>query len=173
MNLINYSKLKAAYANEEDISETILRLEQFDGYHLLRDAEEGAFEKKYPDIKSKQYKKWMNLCDGGYLFDTTLLSLNKDEESDWFDTLEDNNTEESYEYYNLPQGYFIIAIRSYGDPICLSNEDEKVYLWNLEEGEFTEIWDCFEDFLGDETDGALELISNGDIEPIPLKFTEE
>ena len=87
-----------------------------------------------------------------------------------FASFDENNSEENYKTLGLPEGYYIIGLRSYGDPICVSKDNDKVYLWNVEEQDFDTIWDSFNDFLGDETDASIEMISDGSLEPIPYKL---
>ena len=177
MGFFDYVKAVRKFRDQEDVLETIRRMKQFDGFHLLRNSSlrTGARAGEMLPRANSQYIAWMTVCGGGYLFDTTLLSV-EEEDPDLglsFDTLADYNTPEARRELALPEGYFVIAVRNYGDPICLSAEDDRVYLWNMEEGEFETIWDCFYDFLGDETDTAIEIIGNGDMEPVPIKFQDE
>lgn len=176
MGYFNYSKATSKFKNNELVLETIKRLKDFDEFHCLRDSNlliAGNIS-KIVNKAPEEYIKWMSVCNGGLLFDTTLLSIDGQDTQIGaeFSTLEEYNTSLRIQGFMLPSGYSVIAIRSYGDPICISKADERIYLWDCEQEEFTDIWDTFYDFLADEVDTALELIANEDLEPIPLKVKE-
>lgn len=179
MAILSLEYLRRLAAEYELLACALKRLEDTQMYHLLRSSSISNGSKisnmlsgMSPENK-RQYVKWMSVCDGGLLYETTLLSLNAyDPQLDMdFDDLESNNTLQAYRELSLPEkGYFVIGMRSYGDPICLGMNDGKVYLYNLEEDDFTEIWDTFFDFLADETDEYMELLADGELDPIPLKL---
>ena len=177
MAVFDYNRAWQKYKEVPMMLETIKRLQDFDIFHYLRGSNLLLAEKASQLLPhhNQEYIAWMTVCDGGLLFDTTLLSVQAyDSDLDIsFSSLEEYNTQEAHQEFALPQGYFCIAIRSYGDPICLSDHDSKVYLWDCEQEAFDTIWDSFEDFLADETDTAIELIGNGDLEPIPVKMNGE
>ena len=177
MSVMSYKRAKTRYKDDPDMLETIRRMEQFDIFHLLRNGNMATGQKVRSLAKHipAQMSDWYSICDGGLLFDTSLLSLEThDKELDVdFDTFSDYNTPEMVQMMGLPEGFFIIAIRSYGDPICISAEDDRVYLWDREEAEFDTIWESFNDFLGDETDTAIDMIAEDSLNPIPLKLEEE
>lgn len=174
MAFFDYGKAANKYRNDELMMETLKRLRSFDEYHCLRNSNllvGGRVGEKLPRA-NQQYIGWMTVCNGGLLFDTTLLSETAmDRELDIeFSSLEEYNNEEIYGEMELPEGYYIIGIRSYGDPICLSSKDDQVYLWDCEENDFTTVWKDFYNFLADEVDTAIDLIANDDLDPIPLKM---
>lgn len=177
MGLMNYEKVKRKFHDSDFVLEIVRRLEAFDTFHCLRDSTL-LLASKGTELFSgmaKAYVRWLTVCNGGLLFDTTLLSVTAFDEALGFEfsTLREYNTPETYRDYGLPEGYFIVALRSYGDPICLSQADSRVYLWDSEEGMFSTIWETFFDFLADEVDTALELIAHEDLEPIPFKVAGE
>ena len=174
MGLFNYTKAKNKYRNNDDMLETIRRLKDFDEFHCLRDSNllvADSVSSMIP-FPNKEFIGWMTICDGGLLFDTTLLSVQEfDNKLNLeFSTFSQYNEKQSYEEFGLPAGYYIIGIRSYGDPICISSENSKIYLWDCEQGEFTTIWENFYDFVGDEVDSAIDLLKTKDLSPIPLKI---
>jgi len=177
MGFFDYAKAANKYKGNELMLETIKRLMSFDEYHCLRNSSLLIGKKAAEAVPKavEQYIGWMTVCNGGLLFDTTLLSVTElDKELDIeFSTLEEYNNAETYGEMELPEGYFIIGMRSYGDPICLSAADDRVYLWDCEEGDFTTIWNDFINFLADEVDTAIDLIANDDLDPIPLKMDGE
>lgn len=176
MGFFNYAKATSKFKNNEYVLQTIRRLKDFDEFHCLRDSNlllAGSIN-QIIEKAPEEYIKWMSVCNGGMLFDTTLLSIDKRDKQIGieFSSLEEYNNFRSVQKFMIPEGYSVIAIRSYGDPICVSKKNGKIYLWDCEQGDFTDIWDTFYDFLADEVDTALELIANKDLEPIPFKVNE-
>ena len=179
MGFFNYVKAASKFKDNEYVLETIKRLKDFDEFHCLRDSSlllAGRINQiigKAPE----EYIKWMSVCNGGMLFDTTLLSIDSQDAQLGieFSSLEEYNDFSGMQEFMLPSGYSVIAIRGYWDPICISKTDARIYLWDCEQGDFTDIWDTFYDFLADEVDTALELIANKDLEPMhmPLKSVME
>lgn len=173
MNKLNYVEMKNVFSNNERMLENINRLEKFENFHLLIEGSDSVSSdvcNKYK-INSEEYKDWLTVCDGGYLFDTLLLpskeySINDVEFLDTISVINENSEENGY---NIPSEYLIIGIKSYGDLICVSSKDNKVYLWSLEEQDFNVIWDSFTDFMIDEIDTAIELIKEDSLEPFPCK----
>lgn len=177
MGFFNYQQATELYKNDSFMIEIINSLEKVDQYHLLRN-------RKYVDLRNLEnllpfitndYRKWISLCDGGLLFSTTLLSTTEyDEELEIsFATIQEINTDENLKYFGLPKGYMVIALLNYGDPICLSEKDSKVYLWDNIEKTFSVVWDTFSDFLADEYNTAVQMIEDDALEAIPLKILEE
>ena len=176
MGFFNYVKASSRFKNNEYVLETIRRLKDFDEFHCLRDSNLllAANINQIVGKAPEEYIKWMSVCNGGLLFDTTLLSIDCQDPQIGvdFSSLGEYNTSSAIQAFMLPSDYSVIAIRSYGDPICISKADDRIYLWDCEQRDFTDIWDTFYDFLADEVDTALELIANEDLEPIPLKVNE-
>lgn len=175
MGFLNINKLYNKY-NEEPMLGNVKRLDNFDDYQCLLSGSVSSSIKvkelfgRLPD----EYLEWCKVCDGGLLFDTTLLStkthdskLNLD-----FDSLFDINTDEFYEERGIPKEYGIIAIRSYGDLICISKEsdDQRIFLWGIDEASFTEAWDSFTDWITEEIDDGVSLIAEGVLEPLAIKI---
>lgn len=177
MSLLNYESALRRFDGQELMCEAIAKMQQFDLFTCLRGANllEGSAVAKWLPHGVPQYLRWCGVCGGGLLFDTTLLCWTEhDAELDLdFDTLQEHNTPQALAEYGLPAGYTVIAVRSYGDPICLSHTDEQVYLWNCEDGAFETVWASFADFVADETDTAIELIAEGALAPIPFKLAED
>ena len=158
------------------MKENVERLELFNVFHCLRSSLLSSNIKAQGELGNipVDLTKWMELCDGGLLFDTVMLSIKGyDEELDLdFDTFDEYNTAEVKAQMFLPDGYSVFAVRSYGDPICFNSleNDGKIYLWDIEECVFAEIWDSFEDWLTDEIDSAIQLIGEGVLEPLEIKL---
>ncbi len=178
MSFMNLESAAAEYGSEP-MKGNVERLTDFDLYHcLLQGSMHTAIQtlRRYPGLPA-DYLKWLKYCDGGLLFDTVLLSSKgHDDDLDLdFDTYEDMNSEEAKTGFALPEGYFVFAMRSYGDPICFNQKekDGKVYLWDIDEQEFTDIWDSFADWLTEEIDDSVRLIADEALEPLEIKLGGE
>ena len=175
MGFVNLEALKSAY-NTEPMVGNVERLIDFDMFHCLRAGSPETARRlgeKYPCFP-KEYLKWLEICDGGLLFDTSMMCTEEhDDELDLdFDTYDELNSEDALSDYDLPEGYVVFALLSFGAPVCFSvdKEDEKVYLWDPEEGEFTDIWDNFTYWLTEEIDSAVSMIADGDLDPLEVKL---
>ncbi len=175
MGLIKYDLAKNIYKDDAFMSEIIERFADMDEYHLLRDTGNvNLVKEKLPGL-SLEYQKWLSVCDGGLLFSTTLLGTKEyDEELDlYFSTIQEFQARDKRLFFQLPHGYIIIALLNYGDPVCLSEYDSRVYLWDTQEEEFSTVWDSFADFLADEYNIAVKMLNEDALEPVPLKVMEE
>lgn len=178
MGFMDYEKAQKVYV-VEPMMESVKRLIDFDVFHCLLSGGVNAalkVQEKYGRVPV-QLLEWLKLCDGGLLFDTVMLSTKEfDKELGLeFDTYDELNSRGVVEGYNLPKGYVIFAMRSYGDPICFSikEDDDRIYLWNCEENRFDDIWDSFEDWLAEEIDDAIRLIADNVLQPLSIKLGGE
>lgn len=174
MGFLNYVQARKTYKDNQIMSLVIDALEDMDRYHLLRSPSAISIPFKLPDT-AEEFKTWLSVCDGGLLFSTTLLGFDDyDEELDIsFSTLQEWNTKQKRELLGLPEGYFVIALLNYGDPICLSSSDSKIYLWDTSDMAFTTVWDSFADFLADEYNTAIQMVEDEALEPVPMKMEEQ
>lgn len=174
MSLLNVDKL-SGYYTDEPMKGNAERLHDFDDYHCLLAGSLGTalkIQDAYPSFP-ESYLKWIKICNGGLLFDTVMLTTKEHDDSldADFDTFDDYNSEQAKEEMSLPKGYVVFAVRSYGDPICFSEnkEDAKVYLWDSENNEFSDIWDSFEDWITEEIDDGIKLIAEDVLLPLEIK----
>lgn len=175
MGFVDYRKLEKRYT-DGFMKDNVENLVEFDAFHCLLAGSMGrvlAAQKILGNVPT-QFLDWVKICDGGLLFDTVLLTTKEhdDELGLDFDTYEELNTDEVKRNFGLPEGYAVVAYRSYGDPICFNvmENDEKVYLWNVEKGEFDDIWNSFTDWITEEIDDAIDLIADGSLEPLGIKI---
>jgi len=173
MAYFDYDIAKRCYKGESFMLQIIDCLNEYDSYHLLRGSTPNM--KRPISISNKEYMRWLSVCDGGLLFSTTLLSTSEyDGQLDLpFSTLQDYNSPMQKKIYSLPEGYTVIAILNYGDPICVSDFDSKIYLWDTQNNIFSTIWDSFADFLADEYNTAAQMIEEDVLKPVPMKIAEE
>lgn len=175
MSFLNLEKALSKYG-EEPMKGNAQRLQTFDIYHCLLSGSLSVAMKAQDTLGyiPAAFIEWMKLCNGGLLFDTVMLSTKEhDDALDLdFDTFEELNSQEVIDGFALPEGYAVFAMRSYGDPICfnVTAKDGKVYLWDCEAGEFTDIWDSFEDWITEEIDDAVKLIAEDLLEPLEIKL---
>ena len=174
MGFFNYVQAKRTYRDNKIMSLVIDGLEDMDQYNLLRRSSASSSTFELPDT-AEEFKTWLSVCDGGLLFSTTLLGLDEyDEELEIsFSTLWEWNTKQKHELFGLPKDYLVVALLNYGDPICLSSSDSKIYLWDTLEMAITTIWDSFADFLADEYNTAIQMLEDGALEPVPMKMEEQ
>ena len=175
MSFMNLEKATAKY-EAEPMKGNISRLVDFDIYHCLLAGSLSTsikLQEKYPNLPV-EYLDWVKVCDGGLLFDTVMLSTKgHDDKLDLdFDTFDNINSVEAKVHFDLPDGFVIFALRSYGDPICFNcnKKDGKVYLWDIENKEFSDIWDSFADWITEEIDNAVQLIAEDALKPLNIKF---
>lgn len=175
MGFFDYAQARKAYENNRLMCSIIDGLEEMDQYHLLRGPSKGKSSVcNLPDT-AKEYKAWLSICDGGLLFSTTLLGLDEYEEEMnlSFSTLQEWNSRKKSDLLGLPEGYLIIALLNYGDPVCLSLLDSRIYLWDTMEMDFTTIWESFADFLADEYNTAVQMVEDNALKPVPLKMEKQ
>lgn len=178
MSFADLEKMAAKFASEP-MKGNVERLIDFDLYHCLLAGSLGVsikLQEKYACFPAG-YLAWLKVCDGGLLFDTVMLSTVGHDaalELD-FDTYDDFNSPEAAAGFALPEGFVVFAMRGYGDPICFdaNTKDGKVYLWDVENKEFSDIWDTFEDWLTEEIDDAVRLIAEDILEPLNIKLGGE
>lgn len=174
MGFFDYAQARKIYRNDKIMTQVIDGLEDMDQYHLLRSSSVNKAPFNLPDT-AEEIKTWLAVCDGGLLFSTTLLGCDDyDEELEIsFSALQEWNTKQKHELLGLPNGYLIIAILNYGDPICISPSDSRIYLWDMSEMAFTTVWESFTDFLADEYNTAIQMVEDDALEPVPLKTEEQ
>lgn len=174
MSFFDYARARNKYRNNKIMVQVIDGLEDMDQYHLLRSTSVNKPPFSLPNT-AEEIKKWLDVCDGGLLFSTTLLGYDDyDKELEIsFSTLQEWNTKQKHELLGLPDGYLIIAILNYGDPICISPSDSRIYLWDMSEMAFTTVWESFTDFLADEYNTAVQMVEDDALEPVPMKTEEQ
>lgn len=175
MGFVDLDKLAKKYTDGQ-MKENVDDLIEFDPYHCLLSGNIISSSKvqKLLGTLPDQFVQWLNICDGGMLFCTVMLSSKGyDSELDLeFETYEEANSQEAKDYFGLPKGFAVFAIKNYGDPLCFNvkENDGKVYHWNVDEKDFDEIWDSFEDWMTEEIVDALDLIAEDVLDPLGIKI---
>lgn len=177
MSFVNLEALKAKYTTGY-MKDNVENLIDFDVFHCLLSGSREAAVAAQNSLGAvpAAFMEWVELCDGGMLFDTVLATTNAyDAELDLeFDTYDELNTDEMKDYFSLPEGFAVFGVRSYGDPLCFNvkDNDGKVYLWNVEKEDFDDIWDTFTDWMTEEIDDAVGLIAEDVLDPFILKLED-
>ncbi len=161
----------------EDACEKLCR---FDMYHLLFRPSMSASLRTAERFVSApaDYLKWSRLCGGGSLQICEMLG----EKGVDPDTGLAYETYDEYEAQSreagLPPEYRVFAVANFGDYFCFRNSadgalDSCVYQWGLDEGEVVLIWDSFSDWLSEQVDTWVEMIADGELDPIEFKLEDQ
>ena len=156
--------------------ENIAKLRYFDPFHCLLEGNEkrlNAVKKKVSGLPP-DFLKWLNACDGGMLFDTTLLSTKP--------YIEELGLHlGAYSFYikpevrnslNLSNDWFVFAVAIHSDIYFfdLAKSDNKVYQWDIEDKKTYTHWDSFEDWISDQINEAISLIAIEKLMPYSIKL---
>jgi len=158
------------------MSENIQAIKEFDIFHcLLAGSIEraNAVKQRVPDLP-KDFLQWLEVCDGGVLFDTTMLTTKSyDAELDLdFETYGDYYDPDLRKDINIPDEWFIFAVAIHSDVFFfdMNKKDGQIYQWDVEEQTIYAEWASFEDWLTDQIHEAIELIADEKIKPLGVKL---
>ena len=175
MAFVSYELLAQAYPVGR-MKENVRRLKDYDAFHCLLagGAERAAAVKKRVAGLPESFLAWLDVCDGGMLFDTAMLTTKShDAELDLdFETYGDYHNPELRGGLNLPKDWFVFAVAVHSDVFFfdMGKKDDKVYQWDVEENTIYEEWDNFEGWLTDQVSEALGLIADDKISPMGIKL---
>ena len=165
MPFVDYQLLSSKYSTE-DMSENIQLLKEFDLFHCLlagSPGRAGAVKKRVPNLPN-DFLNWLEVCDGGLLFDTIMLTTKShDAELDLdFYTYGNFFNAELRQSINISNDWFVFAIAIHDDVFFfdMEKQDGQVYQWDVEENTIYAYWDTFEDWLSDQIHEAIELIAD-------------
>ena len=174
MVFVNYELLEQAYPAGR-MKKNVRRLKDHGFFHqcllAASTARAPAVKKRAADLPA-DYLKWLEVCDGAVLLDTSLLTT----ESDFikFDYLplstygnyyNAEHNAESRKDRGIPKDWFIFAVGTYSyfDDVFffdMEKKDGHVYQWDGDEGNIRAIWFTFEDWLTDQINEDIEFIAN-------------
>ena len=175
MAFVNYELLTQLYPSGQ-MEKNVRLLKDHDIFHCLLagNTERAAAVKKHVAGLPEDFLKWLEVCDGGLLFDTAMLTTkSRDRELNlFFDTYGNYYDLELREGLNLSKDWFVFAVAVHSDVFFFDEGKryEKVYQWDIEENTIYEEWDCFEDWLTCQINEALGLIANNKILPMGIKL---
>jgi hypothetical protein len=158
------------------MKENVRRLKDYDLFHcLLAGSAERAdgVKKRVPDLPD-DFLIWLDVCDGGMLFDTAMLTTKPhDVELDLsFETYGQYHTGEHRKERGLSDGWFVFAVAVHSDLFFfdMNKKDGQVYQWDIEERKIYAVWPTFEDWLTDQINEAVKLIADEQLEPLDIKL---
>jgi hypothetical protein len=175
MPFIDYNSLKNKYPGGQ-MSENIRRLKQFDVFHCLLNgsSERANAVKKRVSGLPADFLKWLEVCDGGMLFDTSMLTTKgHDTELDLpFETYASYHNSELRKEKGISENWFVFAVAVHSDVFFfdMNKKDGKVYQWDIEEQKIYATWPAFEDWLTDQINEALSLIAEEQLDPLDIKL---
>jgi hypothetical protein len=175
MAFINYELLTKAYPTGR-MKENVRLLKDFDTFHCLLagNAEHAKTVKMRLSGFPKDFLKWLDVCDGGMLFDTAMLTLEShDAELNLpFETYSNYCNAELRKGKSIADDWFVFAVAVHSDVFFfdMSRRDGKVYQWDIEEHKIYAYWHTFEDWLGDQIHEAIGLIADGLLYPMVIKM---
>jgi hypothetical protein len=175
MLFVDYKLLSNKYQDGQ-MAESIQILEEFDVFHCLLAGSSdvaNAAKKRIPDLPD-DFFAWLEVCDGGLLFDTHMLTSKKrkDELGAEFYTFKDFANDELRQEFNLSSDWFVFAVAVHSDVFFFdtSKKDGKVYQWDVEEDVLYMEWNSFADWLSDQIHEAVEEIANENLMPLSIKM---
>jgi len=175
MGFINYELLTQAYPSGR-MKENVQRLKDFDAFHCLLagNSERAAAVKKRVAGLPDDFLKWLEICDGGMLFETAMLTTKShDAELDLpFETYGDYYDADLRKDKDISDNWFIFASAIHSDLFFFDMEkkDGQVYQWDVEEYNIYAIWPTFEDWLTDQINEVIDLIADEKLEPLDIKL---
>ena len=163
-----------AIKNCPDLSLRIIlkKLSMYDDYIRLSEANDSTYNDllKLTPFVPQQLKYLYKLYNGGYLFDTVLLSTED------FDAATGNRllnikqiNSRCHSDCDLPKNYIAFAVSSFGDLYCFDTAgSSEIIQWSIIEHKAVYRWSSFYIWLNNDITTAIELID----EQIILPFVE-
>ena len=175
MPFVNYELFTQAYPSG-NMKENIQLLKDFDVFHCLLagSSDRAAAVMKRIAYLPEDFLKWLNICDGGILFDTAMLTTKPhDKELDLdFYTYGNFYKAELRQSINASNDWFIFAFAVHDDVFFfdMKKKDGQVYQWDVEEKRIYAFWATFEDWLSDQIHEAIGLVADGLLYPVAVKM---
>ena len=175
MPFVDYKLLQEKYPVGH-MSKNIQLLMDFDAFHCLvaGSSDRCSAVKKRVNNLPEDFLKWLNVCDGGMLFDTTMLTTKMHDNTLDLDFFTYGNffNEELRQSINFPKNWFIFAFAIHEDLFFfdIEKEDGYVYQWDVEEKTIYAFWNRFEDWLSDQIHEAIGVIADESLYPMSIKM---
>lgn len=175
MSFINYEILAKTY-HAGRMKRNMQLLKEMDVFHCLLagNSKRVLAVKKRVENLPDDFLKWLEVCDGGMLFDTVILTTKSHDDElnlDFF-TYGDLADIELRKGMNFPDDWFVFAIAVHSDVFFfdMKKKDGQVYQWDVEERKIYAFWHNFEDWLSDQIHEATELIAEEILYPMSIKM---
>jgi hypothetical protein len=175
MPFVNYETLSTKYPADV-MSSNIQALKEFDLFHCLLaggTSRANAVKKRVPDLP-EDFLDWLEVCDGGMLFDTTMLTTKvHDAELDLdFETYNAYYNADLRKDLEISDDWFVFAVAVHADVFFfdMAKKDGCVYQWDVEERKIYAEWSNFAEWLASQINEAIGLIADEKIEPLGVKL---
>jgi len=175
MAFVKHDLLEQQYT-DAGMSENVRKLKTFDVFHCLLAGgidRAAAVKKRVPNLP-QEFMKWLEVCDGGMLFDTAILCTKAhDAELDLdFETYSIYTNEDMRKEKNLADGWFVFAVAIHGDVFFYdtNKSDGQVHQWDVEENKIYASWSTFDEWLTYIISEAVALIADEELEPLDIKL---
>lgn len=175
MPFIDYNALSNKFSATR-MRENVRRLKDYDIFHCLLAGSidrANAVKQRVADLP-KDFLNWLEVCDGGMLFDTAMLATKaQDPKLDLeFETFADYCNVELRKSKNISDDWFVFAVAVHSDVFFfdMKKKDGHVYQWDVEEHKIYASWATFEDWLTDQINEAIELIADEKLDPLDIKL---
>ena len=175
MPFVDYKLLQNKYPSGR-MKENVRLLKKFDVFHCLLagSTEKAAAVKKRVSGLSEDFLKWLEVCDGGMLFDTTMLTTKTHDaglDLD-FETYASYCKSELRKDKNILDEWFVFAVAVHSDVFFfdMNKKDAQVYQWDIEEQKIYKSWSSFEDWLSDQISETVGLIAEEQLMPMGVKM---
>lgn len=174
--MFNYS-YAIQRCSDNNLKLLLSKIEKFAEYSLLSEAtatgykkflELECFKEKTIPVAIRNFYKFM---DGGYLFDTTVLSTQGTirDTTVKIQQIRAYNNEPFRENVGLPSKYSVYAIASYGDLFCFCNDGQNdIIQWSVANHKIVAQWNNFYIWLNQEINTAVDLVSEGVLMPLGM-----
>jgi hypothetical protein len=175
MPFLNYDEIQRVYP-QGLMKENIDLLKEFNSYHcLLAPVRNNKFP--LPDGLPRDYSEWTQVCGGGMLFDTTLLTATEHDDTLDLDfaTYREFNDLQLFKEEELPDAAFVFAVAVHSDLFFFNLDDTsgQAYQWDAVEKQIYQKWLSFEDWLTDQISDAVDLIAADKIDPLDIKVMDD
>ena len=175
MAFVDYTLLSNKYQTGK-MAENLQLIIEFDIFHCLlagSDTRANAVKSRISGLPN-EFLSWLEVCDGGLLFDTTMLTTKTHDAELGLDfyTYGDFSNAEVRQELKLSEDWFVFAIAVHSDVFFFNKAkmDGKVYQWDVEEEILYAEWSTFEDWLSDQIQEAIEQIADDNILPLSIKM---
>ena len=175
MAFVDYTLLSRKYQTGL-MAVNVQLIKEFDIFHCLlagSTAHANAVKSRITGVPV-EFLTWLEVCDGGMLFDTTMLTTKAYDDKLGLDfyTYDDFFIAQVRQELNLSDDWFVFAVAVHSDIFYFDNtkKDGKVYQWDVEDEVVYAEWVTFEDWMNDQIYEAIEQIADDNIMPLSIKM---
>lgn len=155
----------------EELKPQMQRMQNYSQYIILCETTSADYLelRNMFDFLPKQVREFYKLINGGYLFDTQILSTKPIDRKNGMrlQRLSIYNSDTARKMSGLPEKYIAFAIASFGDLYCFSADgSENIIQWSSVSHKEVGRWKNISSWLKEEMDIAIELVREGSFAPM-------